>query len=373
MKLSVVVSVLFLFSLQVRAQSDEIETAYSRNQQRYQQQQPQISDNPVDQIKIVTMNLGLLARPEVPNLVQRSQILTETLEKFLDTEQPDIVAFQEAWDDIRENLHRIREVASKKGYYSVQQIHASQAWFGGFQTHNGLEILVKKSLVQEGAEFSDLGFLKITRTKLAALFGYKRGVLYARFTTRSGRSLLVATSHFTPNLGGPIYNQESTRRKQALETINHLKTLGEASDYVILAGDLNFSPEFEHKVQDGRESDAEDAIWQASAGAYPLFVEESGLVDTYPILHSDKGYTQDRARNPVTNVSPSTDGEPEQRLDYVWVGSYVENRSLRVHSVKMVFDQPLEDKNGQPIQAEQYDGPLFMSDHFGLCSEISIY
>jgi|GEM_PF-6858346 len=356
------------------ATSSEIEAAYGANQERYEAQRPNEGAIVKTSLKAVSMNLGLLQSPsEVPNFDQRSRLLSEQLGWFLKTGSPDVMFLQEAWDDNPDNIITIRETAKSNGYLSVQELFEKTKAYESSQSRNGLDILVKQSALSTEVGVSKTTFSSISKSLLATLGGYDRGVLHTQLKLSNGQTLLIATSHFTPNLAKPTYNQDDTRRKQAKQASEIIKTAGADTDFVIFGGDLNFSPEFEHKVTDGRKSDARDSVWEGSTKSYPILLEESLLIDSYKVINADKGYTQDRALNPMSNVSPSTDGEPEQRLDYIWVGSYKNNAHLEISNSYFVFNSPLVDQNGDVIQAEDYVGPLFMSDHFGIATELSLY
>ncbi len=362
-----------LFSVNTLALSTEIESAYGTNLDRYQAQEPS-TKNSGTSLKTVSLNLGLLQSPsEVPNFDQRSRLLQGQLSEFLSNASPDIMFLQEAWDDTPENITSIRSAASQNNYLSIQALFESSPSYTSAQARNGLDILVKKNILKDASKVMEISFSEIARSSMAAIGGYDRGVLHAKLTLKNSQTVLAATSHFTPNLAWPTYNQDSTRKKQAVQSANILKTAGANTDYVIIGADMNFSPEFEHKISDGRDSDAKDSVWKASSTTYPLFLNESLLIDTYKVVNSDIGYTQDRALNPMSNVSPSTDGEPEQRLDYIWAGSYIEENSIEISKSYLVFNTPLLNKDGEFIPAEVYNGPLFMSDHFGIATELTLY
>lgn len=376
MKKPFLVLVALFVSINSFTASEEIVTAYSENNSRYNDQlalPAQSESRKV--IKTVSMNLGLLQSPsEVPNFDQRSRLLSQILAGFLTENSPDVMFLQEACDDNPENILTIRSVAADKGYFSLQEIFEDTANYSSSQSRNGLDILIKQSVLEEGEiSISDISFFEISRSLLAKLGGYDRGVLSAKIKMINGKTILLGTSHFTPNLVKPTYNQDSTRRKQSRQTGEMLKDKGKDVDYVVFGADLNFSPEFEHKIADDRSLDAKDSVWEGSTKSYPIFLEKSGLIDTYRIVNSDVGYTQDRLLNPMANVSPSTDGEPEQRLDYIWAGSYSSNSSIEINSSSFVFNSPLLDSEGKEIAAEAYEGPLFMSDHFGVETVMTLY
>jgi len=365
---------ILLVSFQSVAKSAKVQKAYKTNQDRYESQLKAPSRQKVSPFKAVTMNLGLLQSPsEVPNFDQRGRLLSSQLTQFLQTESPDVMLLQEAWNDNPDNIATIRSVALSTGYISLQEVYESQSSQDSTQSRNGLDILVKVESLSVDAQKPEVSFAHINKSLLGKLGGYDRGLLYAKLKLKSGTSILVATSHFTPNLAKPLYNQDSTRREQARQSAAILKSEGADVDFVLIGADMNFSPEFEHKINDGRTSDAKDRVWQGSTESYPIFVDMAELVDTYKAVNSDVGYTQDRLLNPMSNVSPSTDGEPEQRLDYIWMGSYKNGSSFKILKSLFVFDSPLLDQNQKEISAEVYEGPLYMSDHFGVATEFELY
>ncbi|MEO0334761.1 MAG: endonuclease/exonuclease/phosphatase family protein [Pseudomonadota bacterium] len=378
MKTSLATLCFLLSCVQSFAATDEqVTAAYSQNQERYTEsltvfeEQVDHSHQPNSaRLRLVTFNLGMLEFPtEVPNFSQRSALLESYLGEYLKSENPDILFLQEAWGDKEENISIIRELAKQHGYISLQDSNESRGVHGGFwvrskQRNTGLETLVKESLLAEEPEL-EVGFSFATRSSLEWSFRIRRGLLHAKFTLKSGHRVMVANSHFTPNLGGPWYDQNSTRLGQVADASEHLSELATDVDYVFYGADMNFSPEFEHKVQDGRELDGTIEGWTANRQSYVDFVSSTQLVDSYGVANEDKGYTQDRVANPVTNVSGSTDGEPEQRLDYVWVGSYT-GAGYKIESSNLVFDEPVVNEEGASIQAEAYEGDLYWSDHFGV-------
>ena len=133
----------------------------------------------------------------------------------------------------------------------------------------------------------------------------------------------------------------------------------------MFGADLNFSPEFQNKINDDRVLDADDFYWERNTFLYQSIFNHLGLVDTYKIKNPGPGFTVNRQLNPMTNFSPSTRGEPEQRLDYIWFGSY-NKKSFWIDDASLIFDDAVKNSFGEEVQAEEYDGHLFMSDHFGV-------
>ena len=333
-----------------------------------------------DRLKIATINLGLLKTKmfSVPNFEQRLNLLEFQLGSFLSLESPDFVFLQEAWHtEEYDILGKINSIAKAHDYFSISDIYNKRNNEDQNQFINhGLNILIKRSSTFISSGVMETGFRSIPRTGLEYLAGIEKGVLFARVYLNSNINVFIATSHFTPNLIPILNTQNWERRKQTLATAQILKDKASSSDLVIFGADLNLSPEFEYKINDGRRTDTHDYQWIENSENYSLFFEETQMIDTYYIANpGSKGYTQDRLLNPMANLGPSTDGEPEQRLDYIWMKTD-HGIFFTVESSNLIFDQPLIDSNGQVILGEDegyFNHPLYMSDRFGVMSEVLIY
>ncbi len=333
-------------------------------------------------IKAVTINVGLLdgILASVPGYSERREELTNELKKLNDTEgRAQVIFIQELW--YKKDAEVIRNWAKKNNYVSasLESPYSSVDMFGLIQNvHSdltGLEILIEKKLF-EGTSKYKVGFEEYVdsedgrvRATWEMAANIRRGLFYAELTLKDERKILFATTHLTPQIDA---NQIRLEQVESLSKILNKSP----ADTIIFGGDLNISDNFEYKLS-FPDMEGTPVDWAINAQSYDaLMALVPNMKDTWRIVNpSDLGFTEDRTLNDLTRISDSTRVEPEQRIDYVFVINKM--GSLEIIGSKIVFDQPILDKKGNVRMVkygkeESTQGRLFLSDHFGVMSDIVI-
>ena len=307
-------------------------------------------------LKIVTYNVGLLKlwkfRIIEPDFEERSKNLGGFFGNYLKDENPEIVLLQELWH--KPDFQTILALAKEHGYLPA----LSDA--PGIDTHSahGLQILVKKDLVKDQKlsaqyqKFSSQGF----REWITSI---ERGFIHLEFRGLSGKEYHIFNTHLSPY---PTFNPkasmneilQSNRVQQSIELGRAVSESMVLSDYVISGGDFNSGPEV-----GGLTSKHNKDEWYIDYHPYEQFLitansnkdEKKHLLDSYRVINPNiPGYTQDQ-KNPLARRSPNSGGEPDQRLDYIFIGG---KSAVNILKSKLQFN----------------DNPK--SDHYGIQTEISV-
>ena len=312
-------------------------------------------------LKLLTINLGLLSLPvtSVPYYRERAKIFTSVMEDFIERQRPGILFIQELWH--KDDFEALNELASSLEYISLISYNYENI------RKRGLQILIDRNIVQE--EYLHGGFWQYTgkegpiRAWYEDLYNYERGLLYADITLNDGYKILLGNTHLTPGLG-----QGEIREKQLQSLTNYLKNNADPFDYIFLGGDFNLSPDLTPKGNEMRE-------WHQNQYLYVHFntemkKEDFYLMDTYRTVQNDQGFTQDRS-NPIAALGASTKNEPEQRLDYIWAGPAKKNGSMKLAVIysRLIFNQPVYSKKDSADKTIQ----IYLSDHFGVMSTLSLF
>jgi len=229
---------------------------------------------------------------------------------------------------------------------------------------HGLEIFVRSDIEVIEAKFEpflDESGDHIRTFALGFAFGAQRGALSVKINI-GGLTAQIFTSHFTP-----LVSNTSVRAQQAQALADLVKA--SSADIRFVAADLNFSNEFSFSIE-GRERDGSMEEWQANAEIYSDFLQASGMMDTFLELNDEDelSFTQDRLRNDLADYSPSTAKEPEQRLDFVFMKT--EALECEVVSSSLFFTEPVQQGNEVVMSESRPNHRLFLSDHFGVQSEV---
>jgi endonuclease/exonuclease/phosphatase family metal-dependent hydrolase len=281
----------------------------------------------VDKLRVATLNIWNKAGPWAERLA--------LIRKQLGELSPDVLGLQEVLRMVpdenappvptRENCQAY-EIADGLGYSVAYGIAADYS--GGLKFGNALltrhKILDSRTFRLPGADS-----------------GETRSMLYALLETPWGR-LPVFVTHLNWKL-----HHGAVRQKQVQYLAERIFVLAPVeADFLppILMGDLNATPAAdeirylrgEHTL-DGRSLYFADA-WEYAEPASP-------------------GYTY--ARN---NAYALKNGEPNRRIDYIFVRGPDKEMRGEPSDVRLVFDQTSQGVNG----------PVWASDHYGVCCELSM-
>lgn len=312
-------------------------------------------------LSIMTFNAGyletriLFQRVYVPDYDLRlKHFEQEILKEIRNNSAPSIITLQELWNN--DAINEAHRVFTALGYTPISSKITNAKI--NYEEH-GLEVFVKN----DEFEVKNADFKSIHRHGGESVIGYHRGLLFANLSHKpSGKSVFVGTLHLTPTIG-----MTSTRATQIQDINNFVNSRNE--DLILLGGDLNLSPTFSFSIKE-RGKDGSEEEWQENADLYPSLIIDGGLVDSYLEVNDDPGFTQDRLNNDIANFSPSTTEEPEQRIDYVF---YKNQNNLECSTVSSVltFTQPVTDDYNNVIYSKEDAGSkLYLSDHFGVRSNL---
>lgn len=339
---------------------EEIRTRHARFMARYQRvdpEKPKTSD-----LTVVNYNVGLLNvlggfGPSVPYYDERSVAIEENLDELRrrggGKYDPDVLFLQELWYE--EDRDRVAAWAARPENDYVMALTGDKE----DADDHGLNLLVKRDVLARNTGLRNVDFVQMGSSE--HLYTTKRGYLIADIVLRSRLKVTVATTHLTFGFG----DEENASRARKLREIS--RVLGRKSrtrPHLLLGGDFNLSPHFENPA-----NPEETAGWAQNRAGYVRFVEDTkryDLLDTYIVTNDDRGYTQDRRRNPLTAISDSTKPEPEQRLDYVWAGTAHDESGVVVKDSNLVFTWNALTENGR-----RYKFPF--SDHFGVASRLLLF
>ena len=297
-------------------------------------------------IKIITYNLGLLNLPLLritePEFVQRSNKLFEFFSLYLNNEKPHIVFLQELWHE--DDFKTILKVAKLHNYTpALNKAPAIEK-----EAAHGLQILIKSNLIEKNdpktnfKKFESQGF----REWLTSI---QRGYLIVEFTGLGNKVIKIFNTHLSPY---PTFNPnasekdilKSNRVQQAVELGKEVNKAIKNLDFVVTAGDFNSGAEI-----GGLTSDHNEREWFSDFHPYEKFINYSNkynsmsncLIDTFRVANpKSPGHTQVQ-ENPIAKRSPNSGGEPDQRLDYIFIGG---NSKFKVLESRLIFvTKPMSD------------------------------
>lgn len=311
-------------------------------------------------MNVVTFNAGFLdtkilgvKRIFVPEYALRLSALPFELGKYLKDDPPSIIAFQEFWNP--DAMSIVRTTMEQNGYSCLMD--------EDFPSH-GLELCFDAKIFS----LEEKTFTPIKRATFEKLAGYKRGLLWARMRLQNGKTMSVATAHLTPTIG-----MTSVRREQVDDISTWVSAQSGTSDFIVVAADLNISPEFAFTLNRKKEGSEKD--WKENAELFGRLLTSSGLRDSYREANSQGGFTQNRLVNQLASYSPSTQFEPEQRIDHVLYKATNDNYVCKTKASRLIFTEALKNSHGADLTSTGNDDlpvneKVWLSDHFGVQSQI---
>ncbi len=157
---------------------------------------------------------------------------------------------------------------------------------------------------------------------------HKRAVAFDLQLPHRVGALTVCVLHLTSSRKQPQYDRRAAQLSQLL---------GRLPARAVIMGDFNF----DHS----REANT---------------LLDAGFTDLWPHLHpGDPGFTFDPTQNGLAALMSQT--TRPKRYDRV----FVRGKGLRPHKARLILNTPLPHPAGLL-------GPLFASDHFGICAEIEV-
>jgi hypothetical protein len=312
------------------------------------------------EMKVALLNAGLLqpvsgAAGSPPLYESRSARLNEALQKYLESEQPDIFLLTEIWH--RKDFDAISRLAEQYGYLMLEEQFREKPLSGEEPTRTGLVGLVSRSQF----EAVDVECIPLNRegdalrAEIEASFGVTcRVTLHALLRSAHGFSTSLYLQHLTPQIHDP---SGAIRESQ---TIRLSKIIGdrwvrEPADMLVVAGDFNFS--LEHGTSDG--------VYEVAAekDLYHGFIEHTSacggpvLTDAWLAANEgDPGWTIDHRRNDLSRTGTFCD-EPDRRVDMIFVGCRTSETRVSTCRCRLIFDKPLS--------LAGYRSSM-LSDHFGV-------
>ena len=342
----------------------KIENIYSQMRTENRTAQVKARETKSFDLKLLTINLGLLNIPlvSVPYYDDRANLFPVVMKDFIQHKRPGILFIQELWN--KKDFEALNKIASSLDYIPLISYNYKNI------EKRGLQILIDRKIVQE--EYVHSGFWqymqeeKPIRSWGEELLNYEPGLLYAQITLIDGKKILLGNTHLTPGVGEKI-----VRRKQLQSLMNHLKSNSNSSDYIFLGGGFNLSPDL-----NSDESGIDE--WYFNQYLYLYFYTEMNkndfyLLDTYKTVRDDMGFTQAH-ENPIATMGTSTKHEPEQRQDFIWASTVKKDSSMNLAIIysRLVFNKPITAKK-DPKDPKGEDIQIYLSDHFGVLSTISLF
>jgi exonuclease III len=329
------------------------------------------SDLKKSKLKVLTYNVGFLdfkllgqTVARVPDINQRRAEFLRVFNSWLKANDPDVIFLQEMWYLTDVKMIEKDPYISQNYYIYTIVIPPPQ------NSSDGLMTLVKRSSVQPTKTSHAIGrrTIPLTPTSTAeAIVGFERNCLAVNFMLPNSSSIYTANCHATAGLSNTDIRSATTKK-----LAEHLVSVSRNYDYILVGADFNASPTFSNALPDEEEQ------WNKNREPYVTFINGTrklGLIDSYWAVNSDDGFTQDRKNNNLTARSSSTKDEPEQRIDFIFLGKNQETTTLRdfyVDSSRLVFTDKLLDAKGNLVAGENGVTPTFLSDHFGVFTEFTL-
>lgn len=292
-------------------------------------------------LKVGTFNIGMLPILNLtPFAAERTAALHGYVGAYLADSQIDILSIQEAWT--KESQSALDAVSSEYAFLSAPKRGSTLLDY-----KTGLGFLVKASLARDvETEFVDFQ----EGESYVCGFGLvcDRGVFILKFV-KDGKRFAVVNTHLTPFL-----NLIAKRAKQAFEIVEHIASL--EADFVILAGDLNYSPHVEALANQTGSLEK----WGVNAQLYQAFFNKLGdrgldCGDTYLEAGSQAPYFSCDPENNLLAQKTTMSGEPRQRCDHIFYCDLT--GGLEVLGTDLSFvDATVEVSNAT----------VHLSDHFGV-------
>lgn len=288
-------------------------------------------------LSVVTLNVGLLhvGRYLVPRAADRRQAMMTILPDFLRLSRPLTMAIQECY--LPEDRAWMTEAALQAGYEVVDQRPAENL-------RSGLLLLVRKDGVRRHQD----GYTPFPNDAYGVA-GYIRGYLWTHLFLEDGREVLVTNVHLTP------LATASASWHRTLQVLSMLDLRTEApfscvsaSEPCILvhAGDYNLAPHHRYDWAPPRPGAAGREMERWLHWDELLYSVLSNGPNEEAEGFMREGDTLD-PRNPLWPESPLLVGEPNRRVDLIFV------TNARVDAAHVVLREPLP--QGFPV-----------SDHYGV-------
>ncbi len=246
-----------------------------------------------------------------PPLAARMALVTEGLAALA----PDIVALQEVREIPGQLENQALTLARATGYHQV--FAPAVAFAGG---HEGLAILSRTPIAEHAA--AELPHAQPTERRI---------LLSARLES----GVWLHTAHLNYRL------QHGQQREDQVMALDALVSARATDAPQIIMGDFNARP------------DADEIRWMK--GLVTLGGRRAVYQDAWDHVHPGQAGWTWAAANPYT--APLRFLTLDRRLDYIFVTPERRDGRGRIHSCRIVLDQPSPDG-------------VFASDHFGLLAEV---
>ena len=320
-------------------------------------------------LRVVTYNHALLDFKNplmsvyVPMRQSRRKAAPKIWSEFLNRDQPDVVLLQEIW--YHKDFRRLKKAFESQGYVSVlseDEVPRYKRRFG-LRGH-GLQVFFRKDKLElvssDFRPFLDENgeVIRSSLENIKALF-YKvkidRGALLAEFRLKgepSSKKVTLLTTHLTSRL-----EEQAVRNAQVEKLAELVRELDDDTGSIVLGADFNISPNFEGALEEDIEG------FEINAKQYGVFLDASGMVDSYTSAESVEGFefTQNRKHNILARRGFSTKPEPEQRLDFVFLARAKAQRYTTV----------LTERNIK-VRRRKYGNRIPLSDHFGVMVDMQL-
>ena len=277
-------------------------------------------------MKIVSLNTWLLETPWVG--LNLSKDLSQRFKKLpfeLLKQNADIIFLQEVWK--KRFKRSLTKALESHGYYSDFQSHK---WMTNMD--HGLMIFSRFPIVHKEI----LSFKETTRFDEKFV---KKGALHIVIKHPE----LGEVSLYNTHLGAMSFENDSyhsdhleRHRRQRKKLMDFISSSHQNRPF-LLGADLNISP----TIQDGPRED------------YREFIETLFLEDTWD-YKNHHGHTYSLS-NPYVGSGTNSSFKVSEKIDYIF---FSKNSPFKTQRSELVFNKPL-------------DSGHFLSDHFGLFSELT--
>jgi len=311
-------------------------------------------------LKVTTINVGMLntvmGYVSVPYYSARAKALYQKLLIHKNRKTPDMIFIQELWG--KPNFLTVQKFATDYGYELAEK-NSDLTWA------NGLQILIKKkkSFSRPICQFST--YQNLTGGERTILLPHEwvsstqRGLLWCRLWV-NGRELTLANTHLT----APTSFRATLLRQNQLDGMISFLDFRRNNELVFVGGDLNFSGHFKN----AKNKMINTLLFNARL--YDYFIKKTGLVDSLGAFeYPNQSYTLNRLDNLLARTGKYTRDDPEQRVDYLWVGEKV-GRKFVQKSFTITDSSLTFTKHDIPVPNGR-KAPL--SDHFGVTTTIELH
>jgi endonuclease/exonuclease/phosphatase family metal-dependent hydrolase len=292
-------------------------------------------NNP-EQLKVITFNAGMLNNMfyKVANYKQRVKFLID----FIKKQEFDLLLFQEIWNEFEINaLNKFAgdEFIAFNGNPKNKYKH-------------GLFMLIRKELVNGTVNLNEYFFKN--QAAYETISHYAKGFLSASFQLNNGKTITVIDTHLVT----VFYFTKGTREKQVVELSDYMSKI--KSDYLVLSGDFNSTPDQKEKV-------------------YRPIISNFHFLDTTRAIHSfdNELFTYDIDANAIAKDSYlKGSNNKKTKIDYILLTRNNPDAFYYVNNSELVFTDDLTYPECK-ITIKHKDYPCKLSDHFGILSTITLF